>query len=651
MQSTARKRRRLVTAIVTVTVLATTVFAGAAQAAPTKVKKTVSSDSPVAIPDWAEPVDGSMGSGQSTIQVSGLLGTITKVSASLYISHPATSDLDAGIIGPDGSSFAYLFDRTGTNGSGFGTGCADEDRTTFDDAASASIDAGTSPYVGTYRPMDSLNVPLSVFNGNAAGTDGTWILDVFDQQQGSAGTIECWSLFIETDAGQALRFDSSGGAPISDAVDPAGGPGVGTSAVTMTGLTGGVASVTVAVWISHPRTSDLDVVLVSPTGQEIKLAAQVGGTGSDFGTSCSKPTTFDGSAKAAIAQGVAPFVGSFRPTESLTRLLGLPANGEWTLRAIDRVGNNQGQINCWSLSVTASTATMPTGVVVTPRLVTPQPLPGTFAYVYSTIKNTTPGTLTNVSLSGTLPKELSALRLESTSFPNCDVSGSTYTCTWPSIAPGDEVLGGAVAKIGSPKKGTFCLTSTATATGIGPIAGTNCFDMGTYPAGDRGTGYAIGDVAHDLVLRDQHGDLVSLSQFAGKYVLLQFTAVWCPPSQFEVPQDRDEIAALNDTNAMGTEVVYLTVLLDGPNAGRASTQQHAQNWATKFALTSPVLTTTEDAVQSGRQQHVSYSFEDGQPLPAVPTSIFIRPNGTIFGIRVGVEEVGGTTDRFLSDLP
>jgi subtilisin-like proprotein convertase family protein len=76
------------------------------------------------------------------------------------------------------------------------------------------------------------------------------------------------------------------------------GPGIGgSSPITVTGLSGGVSSVTVSVWITHAKDSDIDVVLVSPTGQEVKLAARVGGTGNDFGRSCSKTTTFDATAR------------------------------------------------------------------------------------------------------------------------------------------------------------------------------------------------------------------------------------------------------------------------------------------------------------------------------------------------------------------
>src|SRR5439155_13545814 len=342
------------------------------------------------IPDWTPHVDGSNGIGDSPIEVSGVLGTITKVSASVHISHGNVGDLDIGIVGPDLSTFSYLFDRDALQGTGLGTSCDDPDRTTFDDAAASSIETGTSPYVGSFQPKNALNVPLSVFNGNTAGTDGTWVLDAFDQRQGNTGSIECWSLFIETDQGQSLRFDSTGPVAIADGVEESGGPGVGTSPVTLTGLNGGVSNVTVSVYVTHPQDSDLDVVLVSPAGQEVKLVARVGGVGNNFGTSCSKTTTFDGTAKASISSGVAPFVGSFKPSEALTLFNGSPANGEWQRRAVDNAATKVGQINCWSITVTASTATAPSGVILAPHLTEPQPLPGAFNYAYFTVKNSTP---------------------------------------------------------------------------------------------------------------------------------------------------------------------------------------------------------------------------------------------------------------------
>jgi subtilisin-like proprotein convertase family protein len=420
-----------------------------------------------------------------------------------------------------------------------------------------------------------------------------------------------------------------------------------------TGLPGGISNVTASVYITHAQDSDLDVILQSPTGQQVKLAARVGGTGNNFGSSCAKPTVFDSAAKASISTGTAPFAGSFKPTEALTTLNGSPANGEWRLIAVDNAGNKVGQINCWSLTVATTTATNPSGIILTPHLSAPQPLRGTNDYVYFTIKNSTPNAITNVTLTGTLPAGLLDVREDTIAFPpSCDLNVTTFTCTWPSIASGEAVNGGVLALIGNPKQGKLCLAGNVTATGVMTVKASTCFTTSAYPAPDSGTGYAIGNVAHNIRLQDQNGNFVALSDFAGKYVLLQFTAVWCPPSNFEVPQDRDEIADLNATNAMGVPVVFLSVLIDGPTPGVASTQQNAVNWVNHFNLTSPVLFTANDTNRSAQQQHLTYDLlvpDLGQA--AVPTSIFIRPNGTIFDVRVGAEQSGGTTNRFLADLP
>ena len=637
----------------------TTVFAGVAQAAPGTNKRTFSTTSPVAIPDAAPYVPGGIGVLETGIVVSGLTGDITRVTASFHIVHEQVSDLDIAIADPRGwgeASFAYLLATSAVTGENLGSGCDDPDRTMFDDDAAVSIDAGTTPYAGTYRPQDSNAMPLGVFDGmTPAVANGLWTLGIFDSLPGGTGSLECWSLMIETTTGQALRFDSNDPLQIADAVDDQGGPGVASSPITVSDIGGAVSAITVSVWITHPNVSDLDVELVGPDGETVTLARDTGGTGDDFGRSCnsSKMTIFDDTAKQSITKGVAPFVGTFRPTQPLGLLDGFSGsalNGEWQLRVTDRVEANTGTINCWSMTV-SSTTIASAALSVTPFLSAPAPLPGTFDYAYFVVRNPSSEPVSNVVLTATMPNTVTDLREEAVNFPECEVAGKQLTCTYADIGPGASVLGGALARIGAAKSGKVCMTGTVGGDGVSDISTTACFNTSAYPTGDRGTGYAIGDTAHDLVLLDQAGTQVSLSQLAGKYVLLQFTSAWCAPSNFEVPQDRDEVQALNESNAMGVEVVYLTVMLDGATPGKASTQRDAQRWADRFELTTPVLYTSGDTDRLTVQQHTTYSIEGGESQPVVPVSVFIRPNGEIFDLRIGIEESGGTTSRFLSALP
>lgn len=48
-------------------------------------------------------------------------------------------------------------------------------------------------------------------------------------------------------------------------------------------------------------------------------------------------------------------------------------------------------------------------------------------------------------------------------------------------------------------------------------------------------GGLVGNVAPDFTLTDMQGQQVSLSQFRGKVVVLNFWATWCPPCREEMP--------------------------------------------------------------------------------------------------------------------
>lgn len=152
----------------------------------------------------------------STINVSGMTGTITKVDVALNnLSHSFPDDVDVLLVGPGGQR-AILMSDVGGNPDVSGINL------TFDQSAGALPDA-TQIVSGTYRPtnfnsnttlepggIDNFPSPgpgqttytadLNVFNGTAP--NGTWRLYVVDDEAVDVGNIATgWALGITTSGG------------------------------------------------------------------------------------------------------------------------------------------------------------------------------------------------------------------------------------------------------------------------------------------------------------------------------------------------------------------------------------------------------------------------------------------------------------------
>jgi subtilisin-like proprotein convertase family protein len=125
--------------------------------------------------------------------------------------------------------------------------------------------------------------------------------------------------------------------------------------------TGHITSLQVSLNISHQPDSDLSAYLVAPDGiTTVKLFGGVGDNGADFGDATTD-TTFDDGASTPIDSGSAPFSGSFRPQEMLSKFNGLDPRGTWQLK-VTNSGGVVGTINHWSITYTKDESSdMPTG--------------------------------------------------------------------------------------------------------------------------------------------------------------------------------------------------------------------------------------------------------------------------------------------------
>ena len=226
--------------------------------------------------------------------------TIRDLNVNLDITQPWDVDLGIRLVSPGGASIR-LWNHNYSNGYG-----ADFRGTTFDDEAAVSINQGSPPFTGSYRPVGS----LATVDGSKA--TGTWQLVVQSLPYSgflyNGGTINSWSLtvegseppppptlsiddvtLVEGDSGQAnARFTVSlanaTGAPVT--VDYATADGTATSpgdyAATSGTLSfsGSTTTRTIDVPVNGDTLDEIDesflVNLTNPTGATIADGLGVG---------------------------------------------------------------------------------------------------------------------------------------------------------------------------------------------------------------------------------------------------------------------------------------------------------------------------------------------------------------------------------------
>lgn len=112
-------------------------------------------------------------------------------------------------------------------------------------------------------------------------------------------------------------------------------------------------------------------------------------------------------------------------------------------------------------------------------------------------------------------------------------------------------------------------------------------------------------------LTDIQGKVIHLSDFQGKWVLVNFWAPWCPLCWGEVP-------LLNDLSRREDFVVIGIGMDYGPDAAtaRESAQSHNLNF--------------EHIIAGGSRRDANAAFHQIGPVDFYPTSYLYDPNGDIF---------------------
>ena len=130
------------------------------------------------------------------------------------------------------------------------------------------------------------------------------------------------------------------------------------------------------------------------------------------------------------------------------------------------------------------------------------------------------------------------------------------------------------------------------------------------------------NIAPEFSLKDIEGRTVRLSDFKGKFVVLEFWATWCPPCQAAVPELNDFQAAI-----LGKDIVLLSITMD-------NSLETVKEFARDYQVTYPIL--MDDGTSRAYRAYT------------IPTTIVVGRDGLIFKRHVGYAP--GQYERLLNDL-
>jgi peroxiredoxin len=173
--------------------------------------------------------------------------------------------------------------------------------------------------------------------------------------------------------------------------------------------------------------------------------------------------------------------------------------------------------------------------------------------------------------------------------------------------------------------GLILVLALLVAGGVNALQGRSDLDVSVGNTANLEIDPSPGSLAPDFTLTTINGDSVSLNQYRGKTVLVNFWATWCGPCRIEMPAIQSRFEQFRDEG-----LVVLAVDFD-------ESQEVVAAFRDEFDLTFELLLDPGAEVQR-LYRNRSY-----------PTSFFIDPQGVIQVQHIGVM-TEGQLDNYLEQL-